>query len=137
MQAMRASTLEHPTHSPLVRHPNLPISSPTPNTNGGLVEPSAVLAHAEVLDLLGEREEHPSPHLVPVDSPLAKLRPPQQDMPPKIDKRCLWDGVQNRIPFGNPLSRPTTHHLEQKLRCRAGGSREALHRYAVGNWSFL
>ena len=70
------------------------------------VEPSAVLAHPKVLELQGKRPAHPSAHLVPVDSLLGELLPPQQSMPPEVDRLSLRDAIQDRFPFWNPLSRP-------------------------------
>ena len=70
------------------------------------VEPSAVLAHPKVLQLLSKPPAHPSAHVVPVDSPLGELLPPQQSMPSKMDRLCLRDESQDRIPFWNPPSRP-------------------------------
>ena len=93
------------------------------------VEPSAVLAHPHELELIGKRPAHPSDILLPVDSLLGELRPPQQSMPPEMDRLCLRDEIQDRIPFWNPPPRPPPNHLlqrsgvvaRQRLRARGWG----------------
>ena len=94
------------------------------------VEPSAVLAHPKVLQLLSKPPAHPSAHVVPVDSPLGELLPPQQSMPSKMDRLCLRDESQDRIPFWNPPSRPPPLSCPAVDRC--GGAPEAARQEAGG-----